>query len=67
MVKYQYIWYLSYRLKYHSAPMDTYDISLEHDVWIQMVSNDCKKLQVVYFYVNTPVVIRCCWYKEKQK
>ena len=30
---------------------------------IQMVSNDCKKLQVVWLYVNKPVVVGNCPYK----
>ena len=45
----------------------TYDISQEHDMCIQMVSNDRKKLQVVQFYVNKLVVEGNCPYKGKQK
>ena len=32
-----------------------------------MVSNDCKKLQGVLFYVNKPDLIGNCPYKGKQK
>ena len=33
---------------------------------IQMVSNDCKKLLLVYFYVNKPVVVGNCPYNGKK-
>ena len=44
----------------------TCEISQDHDMSIQMVSNDCKRLQEVYFYVNKPVVVGNCPYKGKQ-
>ena len=32
-----------------------------------MMSNDCKKLQAVYAYVNQLFELRNCLYKDKQK
>ena len=34
---------------------------------IQMVSNDYKKLQVAYIYINKLVLVKNCPYKGKQK
>ena len=49
----------------HMSNVITYDISKEHDMSIQMVSNDCKKLQVVQSYINKPVLVGNCPYKSK--
>ena len=57
------------RVSFNSSYSDfLYDISYMYNcVCIQMVGNDRKKLQVVYFYVNKPVVVGTCPYKGKQK
>ena len=34
---------------------------------IKILSNECKKLQVVYVYIYYPFVVRYCLYKDKQK
>ena len=51
----------------HMSNVITYDISYELDNSIQIVSNDCKKLQEIQFYVNKLVVVGNCPYKGKQK
>ena len=42
----QYYELLAHNSDFHMSYVITYDISKEHDMCVQVVSNDCKKLQI---------------------